>query len=40
MTIINLFHCCEKLFILINISMIRKNFDETSLPEKQDFTVT
>ena len=36
-TTISLFYCCDKVFTPINIWMIGKKFDETSLPEKEDF---
>ena len=34
---ISLFYCCEREFILINILMIWKKFNEPLLPEKEDF---
>ena len=37
MITISLFYCCKKEFILINIWMIWKKFNETLLPEKEDF---
>ena len=37
MITISLFYCCEKEFILINIWMIWKKFNEPLLPEKKDF---
>ena len=30
-------YCCEKVFILINIWMIGKKINKTSLPEKEHF---
>ena len=35
---ISLFLYCEKVFTLINIWMIGKKFNETSLPETEDFS--
>ena len=36
-TIISLFYCCEKVFILKKYTVDWQKFDETSLPEKEDF---
>ena len=37
MIAISLFYFCEKVFILINTCIIGKKFNETTLPEKEDF---
>ena len=36
---ISLFYCCKKVFILMNIWMIGKYFNETLLPEKENFYI-
>ena len=36
MITISLFYCCKKVFTIMNIWVIGKNY-ETSLPEKEDF---
>ena len=34
---ISLFYCCKKMFTYTNIWLIGKKFNETLLPEKEDF---
>ena len=36
---INLFCCLEQVFILMNLWIIQKNFNETSLPKKEQFYI-
>ena len=40
MTVISLFHCCKKVFILMNIWMIGKNPMKHHYLRKENFTVT
>ena len=37
--IISLFYYCKKVFILMNIEMIGKKFNEMLLPEKEHFRI-
>ena len=39
MMIISLFYYCKKVFILMNIEMIGKKFNEMLLPEKEHFRI-
>ena len=39
MTIISLFYCCKKVFILTNTWLILEKLNEASLPEIEDFYI-
>ena len=36
---ISLFYCWKKVFILMNIWIVQKYFNETLLPEKENFYI-